>query len=700
MKKKSISDATTLRQKAEEQLKRKSLINGSNLSEVDTMKLIHELQVHQIELEIQNAELQLAKGKEATALKNYAELFDFIPACLYKLSKEGDIIFCNLSGANMLGKTYRSIINCRFGLFISDDTKPIFNLFLSRVFSSKTKQSCEVTLLNAGRVPKTIYIIGLISDNNEQCYINLVDITEHKNTEEKLSKQNGMFSSLLANLHIGVYLMEVPSGKPLLANEASFNLLGRGILPEANASTITQVYDLYKTGTNIPYPNEELPLVMAMSGVSKHVDDMDVVKPDGTRTSLEVFGSPIQDENGSIWASLVSFQDITHRKKADLALLESEVKFKNMVKDMQVGVLLQDSKTEILLSNPKALELLGLTEDQLLGKTSFDPDWNVIHEDGSPFLGQSHPVPQAIATHHSIHDVVMGVYRPSKNDRVWLKVDAELQLNRDDSIRQVVCSFIDITKLKQAEQALKETGQKLLQLNLDKDRFATIIGHDLKTPLNNLLGLSEILTEDISKNRFDEIEDVSNMINYTAQNASKLLDDILLWARAQQGKIPFKPQNLRFNDIWKNILEILKQNADSKNIAIIYQVEDSLSVCADSDMIKTVLRNLLSNAIKFTNKGGAIRISAMQTHLNTTIIFSDNGIGITTKALSKLFDLSEVITTKGTEGETGTGLGLLLCKDFVEKHGGKIWVESVAGKGSDFKFTLPVSVEHASDISN
>ena len=494
--------------------------------------------------------------------------------------------------------------------------------------------------------------------------------------------------------------MEVPSGKPLLANEASFNLLGRGILPEANASTITQVYDLYKTGTNIPYPNEELPLVMAMSGVSKHVDDMDVVKPDGTRTSLEVFGSPIQDENGSIWASLVSFQDITHRKKADLALLESEVKFKNMVKDMQVGVLLQDSKTEILLSNPKALELLGLTEDQLLGKTSFDPDWNVIHEDGSPFLGQSHPVPQAIATHHSIHDVVMGVYRPSKNDRVWLKVDAELQLNRDDSIRQVVCSFIDITKLKQAEQALKETGQKLLQLNLDKDRFATIIGHDLKTPLNNLLGLSEILTEDISKNRFDEIEDVSNMINYTAQNASKLLDDILLWARAQQGKIPFKPQNLRFNDIWKNILEILKQNADSKNIAIIYQVEDSLSVCADSDMIKTVLRNLLSNAIKFTNKGGAIRISAMQTHLNTTIIFSDNGIGITTKALSKLFDLSEVITTKGTEGETGTGLGLLLCKDFVEKHGGKIWVESVAGKGSDFKFTLPVSVEHVSDISN
>ena len=700
MKKKSISDATTLRQKAEEQLKRKSLINGSNLSEVDTMKLIHELQVHQIELEIQNAELQLAKGKEATALKNYAELFDFIPACLYKLSKEGDIIFCNLSGANMLGKTYRSIINCRFGLFISDDTKPIFNLFLSRVFSSKTKQSCEVTLLNEGGVPKTIYIIGLISDNNEQCYINLVDITEHKNTEEKLSKQNGMFSSLLANLHIGVYLMEVPSGKPLLANEASFNLLGRGILPEANASTITQVYDLYKTGTNIPYPNEELPLVMAMSGVSKHVDDMDVVKPDGTRTSLEVFGSPIQDENGSIWASLVSFQDITHRKKADLALLESEVKFKNMVKDMQVGVLLQDSKTEILLSNPKALELLGLTEDQLLGKTSFDPDWNVIHEDGSPFLGQSHPVPQAIATHHSIHDVVMGVYRPSKNDRVWLKVDAELQVYNDDTIKQVVCSFIDITELKKAEQELKNSEQKLLKLNLDKNRFISIIGHDLRNSFSNLLGLSEALIEDICIKNYDETGDIANLIIETTQNASKLLDEILLWARTQQGKIPFKPQKLNFTNVCNNVLEVLRPIAFTKNITIHYSATNQLYVFADLDMLKTVLRNLISNAIKFTNKEGVITISALESPEFVTITISDNGIGISSDVVGKLFDISEVIASKGTAGESGTGLGLLLCKDFIEKHAGNIWVESKIGKGSDFKFTLPVPLEDANDIYN
>jgi len=147
------------------------------------------------------------------------------------------------------------------------------------------------------------------------------EITERKLSEETMSKQNSMFSSLLENLQIGVYLIEVPSGKPLLANDASFRLLGRGILPEANASTITQTYDLYRRDSNIPYPNDELPLVVAMGGVGKHVDDMDVVKPDGTRTALEVFGSPVRDEKGNIWASLVSFQDITDRKLAEKELI-------------------------------------------------------------------------------------------------------------------------------------------------------------------------------------------------------------------------------------------------------------------------------------------------------------------------------------------------------------------------------------------
>ncbi len=143
------------------------------------------------------------------------------------------------------------------------------------------------------------------------------DITQRKLAEELLAKQNSLLNTLMENLQIGVYMVEVPSGKPLLANEASFKLLGRGIMPEANASTLTKVYELYKSNSNEPYPNDELPLVVAMTGESKHVDDMTVVNPDGTRKMLEVFGSPIKDADSKIWASLVSFQDITNRKLAE-----------------------------------------------------------------------------------------------------------------------------------------------------------------------------------------------------------------------------------------------------------------------------------------------------------------------------------------------------------------------------------------------
>ncbi len=142
-------------------------------------------------------------------------------------------------------------------------------------------------------------------------------------------------------------------------------------------------------------------------------------------------------------------------------LRDSEERFRNLVSDMQVGVLLQSPKAEILMSNPKALELLGLTEDQLLGKTSFDPDWNVIHDDGSPFPGNTHPVPEAIAARHAVHDVIMGVYRPASGDRVWLLVDAEPQLNDDGTVRQVVCTFIDITSLKRTEDALRKSEEYL-----------------------------------------------------------------------------------------------------------------------------------------------------------------------------------------------------------------------------------------------
>ena len=270
----------------------------------------------------------------------------------------------------------------------------------------------------------------------------------------------------------------------------------------------------------------------------------------------------------------------------------------------------------------------------------------------------------------------------------WL-LNTIVPMIQDNKIVKLNGINIDITERKIAENKIIDLNRKLLQLNADKDRFISILGHDLKTPFSNILGLSEILTGEINSLNKEDITDIARNINKSAQITNKLLEDILMWARTQQGKIPYKPQILDFRDICIDILEILSSNANAKNITINYSAPDNINIYADIDMLKTVIRNLVSNAIKFTNNGGAININSEQ-NSKTTISVSDNGIGLAPDSLTKLFDISEFLTTKGTEGETGTGLGLLLCKEFVEKHGGKIWVDSEVGKGSDFKFTLPM----------
>jgi len=530
------------------------------------------------------------------------------------------------------------------------------------------------------------------NDNSiKQVICTFIDITNRKKLEEALSKQINLFNTLLKNIHIGVYMVEVPSGKPLLANEASFTLLGRGILPEANSSTITKVYDLYKSDSDNPYPNEELPLVVAMSGVSKHVDDMVVVKPDGTKTTLEVFGSPVLDDKSNIWASLVSFQDITQRKHAELALKEREKEFRSLAESMPQIVWTTRADGWNTYFNQQWVDYTGLTLEESYGhgwNTPFHPEdkqraWDAWQ------MAVNNKAEYSIECRIRCHD---GSYQ-------WWLIRGVPQIGAGGEIIKFFGTCTDIEKIKETEQALKASEKQLLHLNADKDRFISILGHDLKGPFNNILGLSEILFEDISNLKTAEIEVIARNINKSAISTNKLLEDILLWARTQQGSILFTPHDLSLSATCKIILEILNPVAHAKNITIFESSSSAISVYADPDMLKTILLNLVSNSIKFSNRGGKITINAEQNSENVTISVSDNGVGISADNLSKLFDISEVLSTKGTAGETGTGLGLLLSKEFVEKHGGKIWVESEAGKGSDFKFTLPLLLRQANDIN-
>jgi PAS domain S-box-containing protein len=370
-------------------------------------------------------------------------------------------------------------------------------------------------------------------------------------------------------------------------------------------------------------------------------------------------------------------------------MVKSEEKFRQMVFDMRVGVLLQGPQSEILLSNPAALELLGLTEDQLLGKTSFDPAWKVVHEDGSPFPGETHPVPVVIATRKPVHGVIMGVYRPVTKDKVWLLVDAMPQVIVDNAVQQVVCTFIDITGRKEAELALEEKGKQIKEINLTKDKLFSIIAHDLRSPFNIILGFSRQLLKKYKSDNFEQTELFIKAIESSAKSTLLLLDNLLNWQKSQTGQLHFQPEFIKFRSITKEIDDLLNSTAVAKNISLNYFYSETIIIYADKNMLLTILRNLITNAIKFTNKGGEIDVFAVGNQNQIEITISDNGMGMNAEVKSKIFKIGDQITQSGTSGEAGTGLGLILCKEFVEKHQGKIWVESEVGEGCDVKFILP-----------
>ena len=241
------------------------------------------------------------------------------------------------------------------------------------------------------------------------------------------------------------------------------------------------------------------------------------------------------------------------------------------------------------------------------------------------------------------------------------------------------------TELHAANKELKY----LLQLNADKDLFMSILAHDLRSPFNGLLGLSELLMVSIQESDVKSSENLAYHLNKSAKNAFTLLEDLLMWTRSKSGKIPYERQKLDFTDLCTTIVETIFPNPDSKKITVNLVKTDDIFVFADLDMLKTILRNLISNAVKFTSAGGKIDVYAEQDKAFVTITVTDNGTGMKPETVKKLFD-GKLHSTKGTANESGTGLGLFLCKEFVKKHGGRIWAESTEGEGSSFYFTLPV----------
>jgi len=241
-------------------------------------------------------------------------------------------------------------------------------------------------------------------------------------------------------------------------------------------------------------------------------------------------------------------------------------------------------------------------------------------------------------------------------------------------------------------QQLNQVNASLKESNATKDKFLSIMAHDLRSPFTALMGLSEVLMENSDQYSREEMNTFIRLINEAAVKTYGLLDDLLVWSRSQMGKMPFNPGSMKLDQLCHEVIEVLNQTAATKRITFDVKVAEDTVVFADEAMIKTVLRNLVSNAIKFSWSDSVITIFSEQgpSDAMLTVGVADKGVGMTEEAMTKLWKLSEQASTKGTNNEEGTGLGLLICKEFVEKQGGRIWVDSIQGEGSTFCFTVPL----------
>jgi two-component system, sensor histidine kinase and response regulator len=252
----------------------------------------------------------------------------------------------------------------------------------------------------------------------------------------------------------------------------------------------------------------------------------------------------------------------------------------------------------------------------------------------------------------------------------------------------------ELTERTLVEEALIKSEALLIELNASKDKFFNILAHDLKNPFTSLLGSTELLFDNIDQMDKEKIRILAQILNDSAKSGYEILLNLLDWSRSQTGILKINPERISIKELIDENISNLQLAANIKEIDIRSEIEDDLYLFGDKNMINTILRNLFSNGLKFTHKGGKVTVGAFTTELEAIIWVRDTGIGISEENIKKLFRIDVIFQLPGTNKEQGTGLGLMLCKEFVEKLHGKIWVESTENVGSEFKFSLPLDIPH------
>jgi len=599
---------------------------------------------------------------------------------IWEVDTSGVYTYCSPGVYDIFGYQPEEIIGKKPSDFLSPEDGVVLRaMFQKAILSRAAIKNLEILTRNKGGKDLFFKVNGIPFFNKDGDLIGYRginhDITKLKEFETKLSKERLMLKTLLESIPDLVWLKD-PDGVYLACNPKFERLYGAG-------------EDEIVGKTDCDFVSKELAESFRMKdkeaiAANKPLVNLEWVTyaDDGHCEFIETIKTPMYDSDGNLTAILGIARDITKHKQTLDALKESQSRLMIAMDIARLGTWEYDIATRKFTLDDRFFSIFGTSIEEQGPIESIEHFFRkFIHPDDAERVDGE--IRRALTANdpNQTFQVEHRFLRPNGEVR---NVLACFIVPKDEYGNPIKTYGVtqDITMVKKAELELKE-------LNASKDKFFSIIAHDLKNPFNSIIGFSEMLTDEIGSGDQSAMENYARMINDSAVQTLRLLENLLEWANSQTGKIGFNPVQVNLSTLFREEFSVLKDIAAGKNIKLSSSFPENLIVVADRNMIKTILRNLISNAIKFTHKGGNVEVIVRIDQEKVEFSVSDNGVGMNKENLAKLFRIDSNLSTRGTQNEKGTGLGLFLCKEFVEQHGGNIWAESEQGKGSTFSFTIP-----------